>query len=237
MAPHLLDPQIGRTVQPCAPSNGERNLKPFEVKHRRLNCVTPAGGERLPETNAGSSSIADWCPACNPWLIAIAVILPTFMEVLDTAIASVILPHIAGSLSASTDEATWVLTSYLVANAVVSARQQLVLAASLAAGISCCFASAFSPCHRSSAARRQPGDDSARPHLTGRRRRGAATVVAIDPARKFPSRKTRLGDGAFALGVVVAPVWDRRWGMADRPIHAGVGHSILTSRSEWWHCC
>src|ERR1700744_6448420 len=57
--------------------------------------------------------------AVNPWLIAAAVMLPTFMEVLDTAIASVALPHIAGSLSATTDEATWVLTSYLVANAVV----------------------------------------------------------------------------------------------------------------------
>src|SRR5258705_10437056 len=45
--------------------------------------------------------------------------LPTFMEVLDTAIASVALPHIAGSLSATTDEATWVLTSYLVANAII----------------------------------------------------------------------------------------------------------------------
>jgi len=55
----------------------------------------------------------------NPWLVALAVILPTFMEVLDTSIASVALPHIAGSLSASTDEATWVLTSYLVANAVI----------------------------------------------------------------------------------------------------------------------
>ena len=55
----------------------------------------------------------------NPWLVALAVVLPTFMEVLDTSIASVALPYIAGSLSASTDEATWVLTSYLVANAVV----------------------------------------------------------------------------------------------------------------------
>jgi DHA2 family multidrug resistance protein len=61
----------------------------------------------------------DWCPDCNPWLIALAVILPTFMEVLDTSVAAVILPHIAGSLSATTDEATWVLTSYLVANAVI----------------------------------------------------------------------------------------------------------------------
>ena len=55
----------------------------------------------------------------NPWLIAMAVMLATFMEVLDTAIASVALPYIAGSLSASTDEATWVLTSYLVSNAIV----------------------------------------------------------------------------------------------------------------------
>ena len=55
----------------------------------------------------------------NPWLIAAAVMLATFMEVLDTAIASVALPYIAGSLSASTDEATWVLTSYLVANAII----------------------------------------------------------------------------------------------------------------------
>ena len=55
----------------------------------------------------------------NPWLIAFSVVLATFMEVLDTAIASVALPYIAGSLSASTDEATWVLTSYLVANAII----------------------------------------------------------------------------------------------------------------------
>jgi DHA2 family multidrug resistance protein len=55
----------------------------------------------------------------NPWLIAVSVMLATFMEVLDTAIASVALPYIAGSLSASNDQATWVLTSYLVANAVI----------------------------------------------------------------------------------------------------------------------
>jgi DHA2 family multidrug resistance protein len=55
----------------------------------------------------------------NPWLVVVAVMLPTFMEVLDTAIASVALPYIAGSLSATNSEATWVLTSYLVANAVI----------------------------------------------------------------------------------------------------------------------
>jgi len=57
--------------------------------------------------------------AVNPWLIAVAVMLATFMEVLDTSISAVSLPYIGGSLAASTDEATWVLTSYLVANAIV----------------------------------------------------------------------------------------------------------------------
>jgi DHA2 family multidrug resistance protein len=62
---------------------------------------------------------AEWQPAVNPWIIALAVTLATFMEVLDTSIANVALPHIAGSLSAGTDESTWVLTSYLVSNAIV----------------------------------------------------------------------------------------------------------------------
>jgi DHA2 family multidrug resistance protein len=61
----------------------------------------------------------DWVPSFNPWLIAVAVMLATFMEVLDTSVANVSLPHIAGNLSASTDESTWVLTSYLVSNAIV----------------------------------------------------------------------------------------------------------------------
>src|ERR1700693_6179327 len=55
----------------------------------------------------------------NPWVIAVTVTLATFMEVLDTSIANVALPHIAGGLSAGEDEATWVLTSYLVSNAIV----------------------------------------------------------------------------------------------------------------------
>src|SRR5580692_10006993 len=55
----------------------------------------------------------------NPWIVAVAVMLGTFMEVLDTTVVNVSLPHIAGSLSASVDEATWALTAYLVANAIV----------------------------------------------------------------------------------------------------------------------
>jgi DHA2 family multidrug resistance protein len=62
---------------------------------------------------------ADWKPRFNPWLIALTVTLATFMEVLDTSIANVSLPHIAGSLSASQVESSWVLTSYLVSNAII----------------------------------------------------------------------------------------------------------------------
>jgi MFS transporter, DHA2 family, multidrug resistance protein len=58
-------------------------------------------------------------PGINPWIIALTVTLATFMEVLDTSVANVSLPHIAGGLSAGQDEATWVLTSYLVSNAIV----------------------------------------------------------------------------------------------------------------------
>ncbi len=60
-----------------------------------------------------------WHPRHSPWLIAAGVMMATFMEVLDTSIANIALPHIAGSLSATPEEATWVLTSYLVSNAII----------------------------------------------------------------------------------------------------------------------
>ncbi|SNT30865.1 MFS transporter, DHA2 family, multidrug resistance protein [Granulicella rosea] len=61
----------------------------------------------------------EWKPSHNPWAVALTVTLATFMEVLDTSIANVALPHIAGSLGASGEEATWVLTSYLVSSAII----------------------------------------------------------------------------------------------------------------------
>ncbi len=64
-------------------------------------------------------SDAGAAPQVNPWIVAVSVMLATFMEVLDTTVVNVSLPHIAGSLSASIDEATWTLTSYLVANAII----------------------------------------------------------------------------------------------------------------------
>ena len=79
-----------------------------EAEASLADAVPEFDNERLPEAKV-----------FNPWIVAIVVTIGTFMEVLDTSIANVALPHIAGSLSASLDEGAWVLTSYLVANAVV----------------------------------------------------------------------------------------------------------------------
>ena len=82
--------------------------KPSGAGKTMRQMENPQGGVAMP-----------WKPRVNPWLISCSVALATFMEVLDTSIANVALPHIAGSLGASTNEGTWVLTSYLVANAIV----------------------------------------------------------------------------------------------------------------------
>ena len=70
-------------------------------------------------SSPASNPAIEWRPRANPWLIAVAVMLATFMVILDTSIAVVALPYIAGNLGATQDESTWVLTSYLVANAIV----------------------------------------------------------------------------------------------------------------------
>ena len=70
-------------------------------------------------SSSGAAAAKEWTPSFSPWLIAASVMLATFMEVLDTSVANVALPHIAGNLSASTEESTWVLTSYLVSNAII----------------------------------------------------------------------------------------------------------------------
>jgi DHA2 family multidrug resistance protein len=73
----------------------------------------------LPVDFSSVSPAERWRPQVSPWLIAVVVATAAFMEVLDTSIANVALPYIAGNLGASNDESTWVLTSYLVSNAIV----------------------------------------------------------------------------------------------------------------------
>ena len=96
-------------------------LEPGENSDHRLR----PGMNVVPKVDLQMSSAAltldqdVWKPKFNPWLIAVVVALGAFMEVLDTSIANVALPYMAGSLAASNDQSTWVLTSYLVSNAIV----------------------------------------------------------------------------------------------------------------------
>src|SRR5439155_6027242 len=84
------------------------------------SAMTPKEAAAIsPEESLRITHEQGWTGGHNPWVVALVVTMATFMEVLDTAIANVSLSHIAGSLSVSSDEATWVLTSYLVSNAVV----------------------------------------------------------------------------------------------------------------------
>lgn len=144
--------------------------------------------------------------ARNPWLVAMAVMLATFMEVLDTSIAAVALPYIAGSLSATNDEATWVLTSYLVANAVILpasswfslrfGRKRFLIACIIiftVASLACGAAQSLAWI------------------LIARAIQGAGGG-ALQPLSQailletFPPQKRGAAMAVFALGVVVAPV-------------------------------
>ena len=145
-------------------------------------------------------------PKANPWLIALAVIVPTFMEVLDTSIAAVALPNIAGNLSASIDEATWVLTSYLVADAVVLpasgwlalrfGRRRFLLFCVVVFTISSFFCGAATSLWMILVARAIQGA-------------GGGALQPLSQAillESFPPQKRGAAMAIFALGVVVAPV-------------------------------
>src|SRR5580698_8345971 len=96
---------------------GVRRSRPRDRRSPALArwCDTMASSD----SPSAAPALPEWKPKHNPWAIALTVTMATFMEVLDTSIANVALPHMAGSLGASQDEATWVLSSYLVANAVI----------------------------------------------------------------------------------------------------------------------
>ncbi len=148
----------------------------------------------------------EWAPRFNPWLIALAVMSATFLEVLDTSVANVALPHIAGSMSATTDEATWVLTSYLVANAIilpmtawfsaVFGRKRFLLACIVL------FTLASAAC----------GLATTLGMLVLARVIQGAGGGALQPLSQaillesFPPRRRGVAMAAFGMGVVVAPI-------------------------------
>lgn len=142
----------------------------------------------------------------NPWLIATAVMLATFMEVLDTSVANVALPHIAGSLSVSNDEATWVLTSYLVSNAIVLpatawlsqifGRKRFLTGCILLFTLASCLCGLAPNLGILIGARILQGV-------------GGGALQPISQAillESFPSEKRGTAMGVFAIGVVVAPI-------------------------------
>jgi MFS transporter, DHA2 family, multidrug resistance protein len=144
--------------------------------------------------------------AKNPWAIAISVMLATFMEVLDTSIAAVALPYIAGSLSATNDEATWVLTSYLVANAIVLpasswfslrfGRKRFLITCIIIFTVSSFMCGAAGSLAAILLARAVQGA-------------GGGALQPLSQAillESFPPDKRGLAMAVFALGVVVAPV-------------------------------
>jgi MFS transporter, DHA2 family, multidrug resistance protein len=145
-------------------------------------------------------------PVPSPWLIAISVMLATFMEVLDTSIASVALPYIAGSLSATNDEATWVLTSYLVANAVVlPASSWLSLKFGRKRFLITCIA-IFTISSFACGAAWSLGTILIARAIQGA---GGGALQPLSQAillESFPPDKRGMAMAVFALGVVVAPV-------------------------------
>ena len=134
-----------------------------------------------------------WRPRINPWIVAMTVTLATFMEVLDSSIANVALPHIAGGLGATQDEATWVLTAYLVANAIILpagaymttfiGRKKFYMICVALFGISSALCG-FAPSLPHS---------GLLPRSAGRWRRWARAVGAGDSRRHLSAGKTRAG--------------------------------------------
>lgn len=142
----------------------------------------------------------------NPWIVAIAVMFATFMEVLDTTVVNVSLPHIAGNLSATIDESTWVLTSYLVANAIVLpltgwlaghfGRKRLLMTSVAGFTISSLLC----------------GIAPTLPFLVAFRLLQGATGGAMQPLSQavlleaFPPHERGKAMGFWGLGIVVAPI-------------------------------
>jgi MFS transporter, DHA2 family, multidrug resistance protein len=177
------------------------------MPHREPAATILREGNRMASTTiAGAGGISLSRPAPNPWLIAISVMLATFMEVLDTSIASVALPHIAGSLSATNDEATWVLTSYLVANAIVLpaspwfsrrfGRKRFLISCIIIFTVSSFACGAATSLGMILLARAIQG-------AGGGALQPLSQAILIE---SFPPDKRGLAMAVFALGVVVAPV-------------------------------
>jgi DHA2 family multidrug resistance protein len=148
----------------------------------------------------------DWRPSHNSWLVAASVMLATFMEVLDTSVASVALPHLAGSMSASVDESTWVLTGYLISNAIVlpstgwfsnffgRKQYQLISITVFAIASALCGASTTLPMLVASRV------------VQGAAGGGLQPVSQAILLESFPREKHGQAMAAYGLGIILAPL-------------------------------
>jgi DHA2 family multidrug resistance protein len=159
----------------------------------------------LESYEAAKTEIA-WQPSHNVWLIAVSVMLATFMEVLDTSVATVSLPHIAGNLSATIDESTWVLTSYLISNAIIlpssgwlssrlgRKRYQLISVSLFTLASMLCGAST------------SLGMLIAARVLQGAAGGGLQPVSQAVLLESFPMRKRGQAMAVYGMGIIVAPL-------------------------------
>ncbi len=153
-----------------------------------------------------AADTAEWRPAYSPWLIAVSVMLGTFMEVLDTSVANVALPHIAGNLSSTPEEATWVLTSYLVSNAIilpasawlsgVFGRKRFLIACIVIFTASSALCGAADSLGMLIAARVLQG-------AGGGALQPIAQAILLE---SFPPAKRGLAMATYSMGVIVAPI-------------------------------
>ena len=190
----------------------DRSARAGQDRHRpRPRSERPDAARHLGRSDgqramSGDAPGLEWKPRFNPWLIAVSVTLAAFMEILDTTIVNVALPHIAGTMSASSDEATWTLTSYLVANGIVLTisgwlsdmlgRKRYFLiclgmftVCSFLCGIATASASSSSSacCRASSAA-------------------GCSLISSRSSSNSFPPAKRGAAFGVAAIATVVAPI-------------------------------
>ncbi|MGO8944949.1 MAG: DHA2 family efflux MFS transporter permease subunit [Syntrophobacteraceae bacterium] len=148
----------------------------------------------------------EWIPSFNPWLIAFSVMLATFMEVLDTSIANVALPHIAGNLSTTLDESTWVLTSYLVSNAIVlPATGWLGIRFGRKRFLMTCIA-LFSVASAMCGAAPTLGTLIAARVMQGAAGGALQPISQAVLMESFPPAKRGVAMAAFAMGIIVAPI-------------------------------
>ncbi len=144
-------------------------------------------------------------PNVNKWIIALTVILPTFIEIMDTSVVNVSLPHIQGGLNAGLDESTWVLTSYLVSNAVIIPITGFFVQFIWPKTIFNWFHNTFYLCFNTLRKCTHIGGSGACTDTSGDWRRSLQPISQAILLESFPKKEHGMAMAIFGMGVVLAP--------------------------------